>query len=441
MTRHTHTHTQIIITQEKPLKSKMGNETCNLESRIKPNVNLYSGKKSRSDYHFTDGVETKENRFMVIIRNFFSSITISDEKGTLPQIVSLLVVLLVSGVIISLLVDILKFFNHDQHLKITGKYFWIEPLSSSLGYTYFLSWSVSFYPQILLNYNRKMTSGLSVDFCLLNVVGFACYSFYNVAFFWNNNIQLLYKERSGGATNMVRGNDVAFALHAFALSSFTYGQIFYYHYRKGNIEDEVEIEKETNKNKHNQKSSVRDNSFFPMKSTIYFVTIVIVGAILYALAIFSFNEDSQPTKIDTEYSSLTLKIKKCLNWLDFCYALSSVKIMITFLKYVPQVILNFQRKSTQGWIIWMIVLDIYGGILSIVQLILDCWNANDWGGISGNMAKFLLGFVSIVFDIIFIIQHYVLYRQNDNNTYARIGEIESELQKLGAGETECSLHV
>ena len=37
-------------------------------------------------------------------------------------------------------------------------------LSNSIGYTYFVSWSVSFYPQLINNYRRKTTVGLSVDF-------------------------------------------------------------------------------------------------------------------------------------------------------------------------------------------------------------------------------------------------------------------------------------
>lgn len=34
----------------------------------------------------------------------------------------------------------------------------------------------SFYPQALLNYRRKSVSGLSLDFLVLNPLGFACYS-------------------------------------------------------------------------------------------------------------------------------------------------------------------------------------------------------------------------------------------------------------------------
>ena len=46
---------------------------------------------------------------------------------------------------------------------------------------------------------------------------------------------------------------------------------------------------------------------------------------------------------------------------------------------------------------------------STVQLLGDCYDTDDWGGISGDVVKFGLGMVSIIFDIIFMVQHYVFY--------------------------------
>jgi cystinosin len=89
--------------------------------------------------------------------------------------------------------------------------------------------------------------------------------------------------------------------------------------------------------------------------------------------------------------------------------LSYAKILISLIKYIPQVVLNYQRKSTVGWSIWNIILDFTGGFLSDLQLVLDCWDLHDFTGITGNIAKFGLGSVSIFFDIIFMLQHYVIY--------------------------------
>jgi cystinosin len=49
--------------------------------------------------------------------------------------------------------------------------------------------------------------------------------------------------------------------------------------------------------------------------------------------------------------------------------------------------------------------------LSILQLVLDCTDLGDFTGITGNLAKFGLGFVSVLFDIIFMMQHYVFYAE------------------------------
>lgn len=38
------------------------------------------------------------------------------------------------------------------------------------------SWSVSFYPQVLLNFRRKTSVGLSFDFLMYNVLAFSCYA-------------------------------------------------------------------------------------------------------------------------------------------------------------------------------------------------------------------------------------------------------------------------
>jgi cystinosin len=54
-------------------------------------------------------------------------------------------------------------------------------LAAITGWIYFFAWSISFYPQIFLNYRRKSTDGFSVEFATLNPQGFFFYSLYTVA--------------------------------------------------------------------------------------------------------------------------------------------------------------------------------------------------------------------------------------------------------------------
>lgn len=134
---------------------------------------------------------------------------------------------------------------------------------------------------------------------------------------------------------------------------------------------------------------------------------------------------------------MILAAVKTLPWLDFLYYCSYVKLCITLIKYVPQAFYNYKRKSTVGWSIGNIFLDFTGGILSMLQMILNAYNygnvykyinvkvantctiakllmvifiLDDWESIFGDPTKFGLGFFSVAFDIFFIIQHYVLYR-------------------------------
>lgn len=97
--------------------------------------------------------------------------------------------------------------------------------------------------------------------------------------------------------------------------------------------------------------------------------------------------------------------------LDVAYTLGYIKLLITILKYIPQAHLNYQRESTVGWSIHNILLDTTGGTLSLAQLFLDSALAGDlWGGTFGNPLKLGLGVVTLLFDGIFLCQHYVWYR-------------------------------
>jgi cystinosin len=82
---------------------------------------------------------------------------------------------------------------------------------------------------------------------------------------------------------------------------------------------------------------------------------------------------------------------------------------LTVWKYVPQVFANFKRQSTVGWSIIQQLLDFSGGLLSMVQLLIDSSLLADWSGLTGNPVKFGLANISLLFDIVFITQHYVLY--------------------------------
>ena len=88
-----------------------------------------------------------------------------------------------------------------------------------------------------------------------------------------------------------------------------------------------------------------------------------------------------------------------------------IKVFLTAVKYTPQVVMNYWRQSTAGFSIGAILLDLAGAALSLMQLVLDSSLQADWSGTVGNGAKLLLGNITVLFDIIFIFQHFVLYRE------------------------------
>ena len=65
--------------------------------------------------------------------------------------------------------------------------FW-DVISKIFGWTSFVAWSLSFYPQIWMNYKSKSVAGFSVEFAMLNPVGFYMYTIYNLQGLINKNI-------------------------------------------------------------------------------------------------------------------------------------------------------------------------------------------------------------------------------------------------------------
>lgn len=98
---------------------------------------------------------------------------------------------------------------------------------SLCGWLYFLAWSGSFYPQPILNLQRRSTQGLTPDFPLLNVFGFACYTVSTAAFLYSPVVRAQYAARHPLSPEpTVRFNDLAFGVHACALCVLVYSQFW-----------------------------------------------------------------------------------------------------------------------------------------------------------------------------------------------------------------------
>lgn len=244
---------------------------------------------------------------------------------------------------------------------------WLKTVSTVVGWLYFICWSVSFYPQIFDNWRRKSVVGLNFDFLALNITGFIAYSVFSVGLRFMQEVKVEYHSLHPTGVIPVEINDVVFAVHAVFATALTIGQCFCY--ERG---DQV-----------------------VSKYTASALTVAWSGAAIFLLI-------------------TSVGLNKTTPWLTFLYFCSYVKLAVTLTKYIPQVWYNYKRKSTKGWSIGTVLTDFIGGLFSIMQMFIIAYNYDDWSSIFGNFTKFGLGVASVSFDVIFMVQHYCLYRFADS---------------------------
>lgn len=154
------------------------------------------------------------------------------------------------------------------------------------------------------------------------------------------------------------------------------------------------------------------------------------------------------------------------------YAVGLVKLVVTMVKYIPQVLTNYRRQSTVGWSIEQVQMDIVGGVLSVAQLVIDCSLQADWSGLMNNSVKLGLGGLSLFFDMvrfpsyssqpiengkreqapivpfrtrtifgltegqIFVTQHYILYRDASRAEKSKEDDLREEEEYVLARDDE-----
>jgi cystinosin len=288
--------------------------------------------------------------------------------------------------------------------------------SNVLGWAAFTAWSVSFWPQIVSNRRRKSVRGLSLDFVALNVLGFACYASFCALLYWNAIVAEEFKRRTGGASPVgaaVQLNDVAFALHALFAASLTALQCWWYD-RDGGGQQQPR------------------RSLAPATRMALLAAAGVIGA--HALAARAATDAARFVAAEARrVCEQTVSAVAPGPWtlLDVGYTLSAVKMAVTLTKYVPQAAYNFSRRSTVGWSITNILLDFTGGLCSLAQQLLGAWWWRDLRSVvSANPVRFALSVVSLGFDLLFMVQHYVLFRA------AWVGGDKAAEARRGRGEED-----
>ncbi|KAL7140675.1 hypothetical protein ABFS83_08G004700 [Erythranthe nasuta] len=235
----------------------------------------------------------------------------------------------------------------------------LKVIYNVLGWIAFVCWSISFHPQVVLNFRRKSVVGLNFDYALLGFVKQLAYLVYNASLLFSPTVKNQYHYKYGSNQMLpVAPNDLAFSIHAVLLSGFTLFQIGIY-------------------DRGGQKFS---------KTSICFVSIAMLAAAICVLIAIP---------------------KHSWFWLVSCF--NTIQVIMTVTMYFPQALLNFKRKTTSGFSVGNILLDFLGGITNAIQMVMQSIDQNSLENLFGNIGKTLLALVTIFFDIVLLIQHYLLY--------------------------------
>ncbi|XLU35822.1 hypothetical protein S245_071888 [Arachis hypogaea] len=228
-----------------------------------------------------------------------------------------------------------------------------------LGWSGFFLWSCSFYPQLLLNFFRKSVVGLNFNYLLLNNTKHTLYLIYNTSLYFSSSVRFQYHLKYGFDQMVpVAANDVAFSTHAVLLTGVLLFQCAIY--ERGN-------------------------------QSLSKVSIGIISLVWIIVGVCSFI--SLPTK----------------SWLWLISIFNTMQVILAVIKYIPQAVMNFMRKSTDGFSIGNVLLDFSGGVTNYAQMVAQSIDQNSWVNFSGNIGKVLLSLVSVFFDVLFMCQHYLLY--------------------------------
>lgn len=247
----------------------------------------------------------------------------------------------------------------------------VQHASAALGWAYFSAWSLSFWPQILENQRTGDVSGLSPDYLLYSLLGYVSYAAYTAALCFDDGVRASYASMHGGALPDVSPADFAFAAHAVAATLVTSAQYVA------------------------MRQPGRDRSLSP----------VAVGVAATALAAVLGGA--------AHVSASCSPGEGCDAWLPVLVLLGGLKVTCTLIKYTPQVLHNHARRSTDGWNLANVLLDLAGGALSLSQVVLDAVARQDLEVVTGSPAKLWIAVLSLGYDFVFIAQEFWWYRDDD----------------------------
>ncbi|CCD26602.1 cystinosin-like protein ERS1 NDAI_0I00330 [Naumovozyma dairenensis CBS 421] len=285
-----------------------------------------------------------------------------------------------------------------------------------LGLIYVISWSISMYPPIFTNWKLKSSKAISVDFVILNTFGYfylSC-SYFLQYYCWTDKIENDDKPKI--EKPIISTFDLWYCLHGFVLNLILLSQIKLSHpkWKLWNFHNDYPSTMSSSSSATKKYYSSSSASFAmkrQMKTIYYRLLVLSIGLFI----IFSINLQLN----NRNFGGLTNS-----NLLDYCNNLFILKISMSLIKYFPQMLHNFERKSTFGFSIDGVLLDTTGSIASLCQLFIqlnkiDSQTNGDTlsftGAIMANFGKIGLSLVTLTFNFIFLSQWFI-YKSNDDQS-------------------------
>lgn len=148
-----------------------------------------------------------------------------------------------------------------------------------------------------------------------------------------------YRQRHEGHNPQVSKSDLAFALHGFILSSFQFVQVYYYtHYYRRSKRTPIFS---TSQSAEEEDPLLPEREDPDLAITSQPTTPSLIFKFLIALAWVAAIGGGAFAKIGN------------FSFLDWLYLISSIKLTISIIKFVPQVLLNWRLKSSEGFSVYM----------------------------------------------------------------------------------------
>lgn len=198
---------------------------------------------------------------------------------------------------------------------------------------------------------------------ITNDVGFISYTIFTAASYWNEAARESYRHHTG-FDPQVELNDLLFAFHGAVLCMVVTFQSLYY----------------------------------PPHKYPHWLNLFICGAMQVFVILGLVYSLKSPTTAAANY-----------NWFAYLRFTGFVKVASSFVKHIPQAVLNITRRSTVGFSFTMVYLDTVGGLFSLGQQGIRSLRLGSLAPFTSNMAQTVLAVESLLFDAFFIMQHLVWY--------------------------------